>query len=66
MKFFVILGLVLIGASIAFVQLSDTPATTNGEVTSDAVQTISSGDTVDLPAHLEPGVWTLVDFTADW
>ena len=30
------------------------------------VDTISHGASVDLKDHLEPGIWTLLEFTADW
>ena len=30
------------------------------------VDTISHGESVDLGDHLQPGTWTLLEFTADW
>lgn len=30
------------------------------------VATISTGEAVNLDAHLAPGKWTLVEFYADW
>ena len=30
------------------------------------IQTISTGRTVDLAAHLRAGTWTMVEFTAEW
>jgi len=33
---------------------------------SELVATISEGEEVDIEAHLKPGMWTLVEFYADW
>ncbi len=30
------------------------------------IQTISTGGSVDLAAHLRAGTWTMVEFTAEW
>ncbi len=30
------------------------------------IQTISTGQTVDLAPHLRAGTWTMVEFTAEW
>ena len=30
------------------------------------IETISTGEAVDLASHLSAGSWTVVEFTADW
>jgi hypothetical protein len=33
---------------------------------SELVATISEGEEVDIDSHLKPGLWTIVEFYADW
>ena len=50
---------------VAFVRRTPSLPTTSVDAKT-AVATISRGETVNIEDHLEPGVWTVVEFTADW
>ncbi|MHC4897022.1 MAG: hypothetical protein ACYTGW_07940 [Planctomycetota bacterium] len=52
--------------ALALVGCSKTKLPTTQLDPATLVATISHGETVDLEDHLVPGIWTLLEFTADW
>ena len=59
-------GILLVGLAgiVVFHERGESPSSESPS--SGKIATISSGEEVDLESHLRPGVWTVVEFTADW
>jgi len=67
MKWLIVLGTALVLGLGGVVVLHESGRSPVQFASSDEkIATISTGDEVDLEAHLRPGTWTVVEFTADW
>lgn len=66
MKFLAILAAVAIIGMIGLVAFHEQGRIGMGSGSSDKIETISHGESVTVEDHLRGGVWTIVEFTADW
>ena len=63
MKWLIALCLVLVAGLVGVVVTHDRAG---GGTDGAKIATISTGQKVDIDAQLRDGIWTVVEFTADW